>query len=54
MIRLLAAVLRLTYSLFGWAMAYPEDYSAVPPWRIQRGRANVIDRTKLQSKPFIH
>ena len=30
MIRFLAASLLLTYSLFGWAMAYPEDYSGVP------------------------
>ncbi len=37
MIRLLTAVLLLTYSLFGWAMAYPEDYSGVPHGDSKRG-----------------
>jgi hypothetical protein len=30
MIRLLTAVLLLTYSLFGWASAYPDKYEGVP------------------------
>ena len=45
MIRLLAAVLFLIYSHFGWAMAYPEDYSGVPHGDFQEGE--VIDHTKF-------
>ena len=30
MIRFLAALLLLTYSLFGWASAYPDQYEGVP------------------------
>ena len=45
MIRLLTAVLLLTYSLFGWAMAYPEDYSGVPHGDFKEG--DVIDHTKF-------
>ena len=45
MIRLLAAVLLLTYSLFGWAMAYPEGYSGVPHDSFKEG--DVIDHTKF-------
>jgi len=45
MIRFLAASLLLTYSLFGWAMAYPEDYSGVPHGDFKGG--DVIDHTKF-------
>ena len=45
MIRLLAAVLFLIYSHFGWAMAYPEDYNGVPHGDFQEGE--VIDHTKF-------
>ena len=45
MIRLLTAVLLLTYSLFGWAMAYPDDYSGVPHGNFKEG--DVIDHTKF-------
>ena len=45
MIRLLMAVLFLAYSHFGWAMAYPEDYTGVPHGDFKEG--DVIDHTKF-------
>ena len=45
MIRLLTAVLLSAYSHFGWAMAYPEDYTGVPHGDFQEGE--VIDHTKF-------
>ena len=45
MIRLLTAVLLLTYAHFGWAMAYPEDYNGVPHDNFKEG--DVIDHTKF-------
>jgi len=45
MIRLLTAILLLTFSHFGWAMAYPEDYNGVPHGNFQEG--DVIDHTKF-------
>ena len=45
MIRLLTAILLLTFSHFGWAMAYPEDYSGVPHGDFKEG--DVIDHTKF-------
>jgi len=45
MIRLLTAILLLTFSHFGWAMAYPEDYSGVPHGNFKEG--DVIDHTKF-------
>jgi hypothetical protein len=45
MIRLLTAILLLIYSHFGWAMAYPEDYSGVPHDNFEKG--DVIDHTKF-------
>ena len=47
MVRLLAAVLLLTYSLFVWAMAYPEDYSGVPHDNFKEG--DVIDHEKFNA-----
>ena len=45
MIRLLTAILLLTFSHFGWAMAYPEDYNGVPHGDFKEG--DVIDHTKF-------
>ena len=45
MIRLLTTILLLTFSHFGWAMAYPEDYSGVPHGDFKEG--DVIDHTKF-------
>ena len=45
MIRLLTAILLLTFSHFGWAMAYPEDYNGVPHGDFKEG--DVIDHSKF-------
>jgi hypothetical protein len=47
MIRLLTAVLLLTYSLFGWASAYPDNYGGVPHPNFQQG--DVIDHAKFNA-----
>jgi hypothetical protein len=47
MIRLLTAVLLLTYSLFGWASAYPNNFDGVPHPNFQQG--DVIDHEKFNA-----
>lgn len=47
MIRLLTAVLLLTYSLFGWASAYPDNYGGVPHPNFEQG--DVIDHEKFNA-----
>ena len=47
MIRLPTAVLLLTYSLFGWASSYPENYGGVPHPNFKQG--DVIDHEKFNA-----
>jgi len=47
MIRLLTAALLLTYSLFGWASSYPENYGGVPHPNFKQG--DVIDHEKFNA-----
>ena len=47
MIRLLTAILLLTFSLFGWASAYPDNYGGVPHPNFKQG--DVIDHEKFNA-----
>ena len=47
MIRLVTAVLLLTYSLFVWASAYPDNYGGVPHPNFEQG--DVIDHEKFNA-----
>ena len=50
MIRLLTAVLLLTYSLFGWASVYPDDYDKL----IIHKNGDIIDAKEINNNHNIH